>query len=182
MRTTLTLSVVTGLVVLAAAVVPAAVAAQPDSPQPTQTTSGNSTQDGTRIDSDLRLVSASYDGSGTATLVFETDGAKAVTLTDAGGFVDGGHLNRRTILLDGDGRHTVEFSVTESRRGYVGVTIGTKQTLFAEVIRSPTPSPFRGSSGTTGWLGGSSIVFLSFVGAAYWKKYKEGGEPVRAGA
>jgi hypothetical protein len=179
MRTTLTLSVVTGLVVLAAAVVPAAVAAQPDSPQPT-TASGNSTQDGTRIDSDLRLVSASYDGSGTATLVFETDGAKAVTLTDAGGFVDGGHLNRRTVVLDGAGTHTVEFAVTESRRGYVGVTVATDATLYAEVIRSPTPSPFAGASGTTGWLGGASIVLVSFVGAALWVVRNEGGEPVEA--
>lgn len=179
MKTTLTLSVVAALV-LTAAVVPAAAAAQPDGPQPTQTTTGNSTQDGTRIDADLRLISATYDGSGTAVLTFETDGAKAVTLTDAGGFVDGGHLNRRTILLDGAGTHTVEFAVTESRRGYVGVTIGTKQTLYAEVIRSPTPSPFAGASGTTGWLGGASIVFLSFTGAAVWVLRNEGGEPVEA--
>jgi hypothetical protein len=76
----------------------------------------------------------------------------------------------------------VDFSVTESDRGYVGVSISTDQTIYGEVIRSPTPSPFRGSSGTTGWLGGSSIVFLSFVGAAAWKMHNEGGEPVRASA
>jgi hypothetical protein len=166
---------------VAAAVVPTAVAGQPDSPQPT-TTAGNSSQaqDGTRIDADLRLVSASYDGSGTAVLTFQTDAAKAITLTDAGGFVDGGHLNRRTVVLDGQGTHTVEFAVTESRRGYVGVTIATDQTLYAEVIRSPTPSPFAGASGTTGWLGGASIVLVSFVGSALWVVRNEGGEPVEA--
>jgi hypothetical protein len=176
MRQLLTLSIVVLLVV---AGLPAGAAEQPGGPQPT-TTAGNNTQDGTRIDSDLRLVSATYDGSGTAVLTFETDEAKAVTLTDAGGFVDGGHLNRRTIVLDGAGTHTVEFAVTESRRGYVGVTIGTQETLYAEVIRSPTPSPFAGASGTTGWLGGASIVFLSFTGAALWVLRNEGGEPVEA--
>lgn len=166
---------------LAVAAVPAAAVAQ-TSPQPT-TTEANSTatdRQGSRIDGDLRLVSTSYDGSGTATLVFETDGPKAVTLADAGGFMDGGRINRRTLVLDESGRHTVEFSVTESDRGYVGVSIATQDVLYAEVIRSPTISPFRSSTGTVGWFAGASIVLVSFIGAALWKLRKEGGAPVEA--
>lgn len=166
---------------LAVSGVPAAAAQ--DSPQPTTTTDENSDDErqGARIDGDLRLVSTSYDGSGTATLVFETDGPKAVTLADAGGFMDGGRINRRTLVLDEAGTQTVEFQVTESERGYVGVSIATQEVLYGEVIQSPTVSPFSGASGTTGWLGGASIVVLSFVGAGVYIRRKEGGEPVRAG-
>ncbi|MFC3478732.1 hypothetical protein [Halobacterium litoreum] len=171
-----TLCVVVVLVVAGGA---PAVTAQPgDSPQPT--TQQNSTQQGEQVDSDLRLVSSAYNGKGTATLVFETDTTKAVTLSDAGGFIDGGTINRRTLILDGAGTHTVTFDVTESSRGYVGVSIATQEVLYAEVIRSPTPSPFAGASGTTGWLGGASIVLISFVGAGIWVVYNEGGEPTEA--
>jgi len=165
---------------LAVSGVPAAAAQ--DSSQPTtdeQTTDDD--REGTRIDGGLRLISTSYDGSGTATLVFETDGPKAVTLADAGGFVDGGRINRRTLVLDEAGTHTVEFQVTESDRGYVGVSIATEEVLYAEVVEEPTISPFSGASGTTGWLGGASIVVLSFLAAGYYVRRKEGGAPVRAG-
>jgi hypothetical protein len=140
----------------------------------------NSTTTGERIDSDLRLVSSSYDGDGTVTLTFETDGSKAVTLSDAGGFIEGGQIHRRTMVLDGSGEHTVTFRVTESDRGYVGVSIATEDVLYAEVIQSSSPTPFAGASGTTGWLGGASIVLLSFVGAGLWVVRNEGGEPVEA--
>ena len=166
---------------LAVSGVPAAAAQ--DSPQPT-TTEANSTEEqreGAQIDEDLRLVSSSYDGSGTATLVFQTDSSKAVTLADAGGFMDGGEINRRTLVLDGEGTHTVEFQVTESERGYVGVSIATQKVLYGKVIQKPTVSPFSGASGTTGWLGGATIVLLSFVAAGVYIKRKEGGAPVEAG-
>jgi hypothetical protein len=174
-----TLCVVLTLLLATAVVAPAAGQA---SPQPT-TTEANSTEtdrQGTRIDGDLRLVSTSYDGSGTATLTFETDSAKAVTLADAGGFVDGGRINRRTLVFDEAGTHTVDFDVTESDRGYVGVSIATDDVLYAEVIRSPSISPFRSSTGTVGWFAGAGIVLVSFVGAALWKLRKEGGAPVEA--
>jgi hypothetical protein len=182
MKRKIALCVVLALVLAAVAGVPAAAAQ--DGPQPMTTAEGNSTADqrqGSQIDPDLRLVSTSYDGAGTATLVFETDTAKAVTLADAGGFMDGGHINRRTFVLDGEGTHTVEFQVTESEQGYVGVSIATEEVLYAEVIAEPTVSPFSGASGTTGWMGGASIVLISFVAAGVYVRRKEGGEPVRAG-
>jgi len=165
---------------LAVSGVPAAAAQE--NPRPTtEEETTEEEREGTRIDSGLRLVSSSYDGSGTATLVFETDGPKAVTLADAGGFMDGGQINRRTLVLDEAGTHTVEFQVTESDRGYVGVSIATQEVLYGKVIEEPTVSPFSGASGTTGWLGGASIVILSFVGAGWYVMRKEGGAPVEAG-
>lgn len=181
MNDTLTASIVAAVLVVAGllAVSPAAAA----SPQPTNLQQAeNSTTaapTGEQIDSELRLVSSSYNPqSGTASLTFEADSATAVTLSDAGGFIDGGTINRRTLIVDGI--TTVEFAVTETQRGYVGVSIATEEVLYGEVIRSPSLSPFRGSSGTVGWFGGVGIVLVSFVGAALWKLYKEGGEPVEA--
>jgi hypothetical protein len=142
--------------------------------------SGGDGRDGERIDSSLTLVSSSYHpGSGTVTLVLDSDGATAVTLSDAGGFIDGGTINRRTFVAQ-DGRNSIEFAVTETSRGYVGLSIATEEVLYAEVVRSPTPTPFRDSTGTVGWMAGAGIVLLSFVGAALWKLHNEGGEPVEA--
>ncbi|MCD2205300.1 hypothetical protein [Halobacterium sp. KA-6] len=189
-----TLSLVVLLAVLAVAPAGAVATTATDTgPQPTaysqvaQTDAANNSTatdsasiDGERIDSSLTLVSSSYHpGSGTVTLVLDSDGATAVTLSDAGGFMDGGTINRRTFVAQ-DGRNSVEFAVTETSRGYVGVSIATEEVLYAEVVRSPTPSPFRNSSGTVGWMAGATIVLLSFVGAALWKLHKEGSEPVEA--
>lgn len=174
-----TTSIVAVLAVLAAVSVTGTAAASPQ-PAAAQTAPVNETATGgEQIDGDLALVSSSYNPSrGTVTLVLESDGSTAVTLADAGGFIDGGTINRRTLVANG--RTTVEFAVTESQRGYVGVSIATDDVLYAEVVRSPTLSPFRGSSGTVGWFGGAGIVLVSFVGAALWKLRKEGGEPVEA--
>ncbi|MCG1002611.1 MULTISPECIES: hypothetical protein [Halobacterium] len=184
------LSLVVVLAVLAVAPAAAVGTTATDaSPQPTvaqqanplnNSTSTDSASSGERIDSSLTLVSSSYHpGSGTVTLVLNSDGATAVTLSDAGGFIDGGTINRRTFVAQ-DGRNSVEFAVTATNRGYVGVSIATEEVLYAEVVRSPTPSPFRDSSGTVGWMAGAAIVLLSFVGAAGWKLHNEGGEPVEA--
>jgi len=186
-----TISLVVVLAVLAVAPAGAAAATAADvGPQPTavaqtdaptnSTATDAASSDGERIDSSLTLVSSSYHpGSGTVTLVLDSDGATAVTLSDAGGFVDGGEINRRTVVAQ-DGRNTIEFAATETSRGYVGVSIATEDVLYAEVVRAPTPSPFRDSSGTVGWMAGAAIVLLSFVAAAFWKLHKEGGEPVEA--
>jgi hypothetical protein len=188
---TLALSLVAALVVIAGVAAPVGAAAgpQPTAPdfdsgvaqsdQANETTSGPA---GEQIDSELSLVSSSYDpDAGTVTLTLDADSTHAVTLADAGGFIDGGTINRRTMVVQ-EGQTSVEFAVTETQRGYVGVSIATDETLYAEVVRSPSISPFKGSSGTVGWFGGAAIVILSFVGAALWKLHKEGGEPVEAAA
>jgi len=184
------LSVVAALVVVAGVAAPAAAAGpQPTAPdldprvaQSAQVNESTSGAAGEQIDSELALVSSSYDPkAGTVTLTLEADSTRAVTLADAGGFIDGGTINRRTLVVQ-EGQTSVEFAVTETQRGYVGVSIATEETLYAEVVRSPSLSPFKGSSGTVGWFGGAAIVLLSFVGAALWKLHKEGGEPVEATA
>ncbi len=89
---------------LAVSGVPAAAAQEDPRPTTTEEETTEEERDGTRIDSGLRLVSSSYDGSGTATLVFETDGAKAVTLADAGG-LHGRRPNQPAHARSRGGRH-----------------------------------------------------------------------------
>lgn len=179
MRRRLALCVVAVLLVVAST---ATGAAATTPAQPTTTTEANRTQSdarGERIDGTLALVSSSYDGDGTATLTFAVDEPTAVTLSDAGDFVDGGRIHRETFVLD-EGTHTVTFDVTESERGYVGVSIATQEVLYAEVLRSPSLSPFSGASGTLGWFGGATILGLMGVLAGLYKVKNEGGEPVEA--
>lgn len=179
MNAKLTMLVVVAL--LAVATVPTGAAAGPQptgalQPDANETAAGS----GERIDSSLTLVSTAYNqGAGTVTMTFDASEPTAVTLSDAGGFIDGGEINRRTFVADG--RETVEFAVTQTDRGYVGVSVATDEVLYGEVIQSPSMSPFSGASGTTGWLGGASIVVLSFIAAGVYIRRKEGGAPVEAG-
>lgn len=101
-----------------------------------ENSTGNQSTAGEYVTQDLRLVKSEYNrngGNGTATLVFEADSVTTITLTDVGKFEYGGEMNRRTIVLE-PGRSEVEFSVTESKSGMVGVTIDTGEVLYAEPI------------------------------------------------
>lgn len=149
-------------------------------PEPTTSTATTSTSGGERIDSELVLVSTDLDGD-SVTLVFEADSAKAITLSDAGGFVEGGVIHQRTLVLE-PGRNTVEFTVSQTRNGYAGVSIGTKDVLYAVPLRSETTligGPF--SSSDVYLAGGSGLVAGLGVTAliAYRKKNSTGGKPER---
>lgn len=122
------------------------------------------TETGERIDSDLELLSSSYDSEGgTATLTFRSDGATAVTLADAGGFVNGGEITRRTVVLQ-DGRNSVQLPVTETDAGYVGVTIATQEVLYGEVINTQQML-FPGlRSQYSGGMLAASVVIAAMVG------------------
>lgn len=167
------------LLVLATPVAGATV--NQEAPVPTTSTTTENEPSGERIDSELVLVSKDYDGSGSVTLVFESDSSKAVTLSDAGAFVDGGEVAQRTLVLD-PGRNTVEFGVSQTENGYAGVSIGTKERLYAVPLKTQTTlieGPFaRGdvyTAGAAGLLAGLGVTAL----IAYRTKNETGGEPRR---
>jgi hypothetical protein len=121
-------------VVLSIALVTAAApAVAQEQPGNATSTTTDSQPEGERISQNLVLVDSGYDGDGTATVTLRTDSTTAVTLTDAGGFMDGGEIARKTVVLD-PGTHTVSLQVTETELGYVGVSIGTRNVLYGEVI------------------------------------------------
>lgn len=80
------------------------------------------------IDRNTRLCDADLD-DGTAVLTIESDRPQSVTLTDAGGFVDGGQVDRSTQRLF-EGTNTVRVPVTEAD-GFAGVSIETNEVLYA---------------------------------------------------
>lgn len=139
--------------------------------QPTVTNTTNRTATPTaheQIDNQTRLISSSYDEqNGTATLVIESDTTQAVTLSDAGGFRQGGQIDTRTVVIERGERVTVTLPVTKvgSR---VGVAIDTKHTLYAEIIRQPEDHLFQGKpswqdtriSGLSGFFGGLLVTSL----------------------
>jgi hypothetical protein len=144
---------------------------------------GNETNGtGTQIDTELRLLESSYnETSGNATLRFRADGARAVTLADAGAFQSDGVVNTKTEAINGE--ETVRLNVTEYPNGGVGVSISTEAVLFAHTVRDGEPeanNPLDETSGTAGWLGGASVVVVMSTLAGWRELRKDPTEPRRA--
>ena len=87
----------------------------------------------------VSLCSATVD-DGRVELELISDQMMIVTITDAGGIMEGGEIKRADVRLRTDRRTTFEMEVTESD-GFVGVTIDTGTTLYGKVIEEQT-SPF----------------------------------------
>jgi hypothetical protein len=90
-----------------------------------------------RITEDLAICDASFSG-GTATVVFESERAQRLTLTDAGAFVAGGEIFRDSATVF-EGRNTVRVPATQVS-GYAGVAIDTGDTLYAKKITEVSSS------------------------------------------
>ncbi|QLH83421.1 hypothetical protein [Halosimplex pelagicum] len=169
----------TAIVVIALlAVVPASGAAQ----SANNSTSGSGVdlpeQTGTQIQDGLTLLSSSYNQEqGTVTLTFRSDSAVAVTLADAGAFMQEGEINRRAIVVNG--KTKVEFAVTE-QNGFVGVSISTDETLYGHPIKvGSTDFVPGGPSPEDTWLAGSTVFVLFAValpGAFYANRKLRGVE------
>ena len=165
------------IVIALLAVVPATGAAQ----SANTTTSGPVVDvpetTGTQIQDGLTLLSSSYDrNSGTATLVFQSDQAIAVTLADAGAFMEEGEINRRAIVVNG--KTKVEFGVTE-QRGFVGVSISTDETLYGHPIKVQNRDFVPGGpSPEDTWLAGSTVFVLFAIAlpGAFWANRKMRGK------
>ncbi len=134
----------------------------PLTPDPPETTTVPD-PDTERVDSDTRLVDATYNPSdGTARITLRTDGPTAITLTDAAGFIEGGEVERRSVVVDGE--ETIVIPVTRVD-GYVAVGISTDETLYAVPIETRSRL-FRGTAqwgyvwlaGLLGVVGGSGTV------------------------
>jgi len=118
-----------------------------DTPTPNQSEPEN----GERIEQGLILLNSSYESGGgaadvpgdrgTVTLTLRAESTKAVTLIDAGAFSLGGQLPDRT-LDPFKGTETFEFGVYRPEdTDFVGVTIVTSDTMYAEPIRVQTSGP-----------------------------------------
>jgi hypothetical protein len=115
-----------------AMLVPGAVAAQENATNATDATDDlpdDRLDDCTEhIDNVTTLCSAEYE-NGRITLELHSDRPQRVTLTDAGGMMEGGEITQQTSHLS-EGRNTVHISVTQ-HNGFAGVTVNTGRTLYA---------------------------------------------------
>jgi len=111
----------------------------------TATPNQSEPENGERIEQGLVLLNSSYESGGgaadvpgdrgTVSLTLRADSTKAVTLIDAGAFSLGGQLPSRT-LDPFKGTETFEFGVYRPEgTDFVGVTIVTSDTMYAEPIR-----------------------------------------------
>jgi hypothetical protein len=88
------------------------------------------------IDSKTALCSAELK-DGKAVLVFKSDRLQRIQLTDAGMFMKGGEVPQTRVTLRPDEVQTVRWSVTE-HRGFAGVSVNTRETLYAIPLDEPT--------------------------------------------
>ena len=87
-------------------------------------------------------------------------------------------IPQKRLTLD-VGTTTVTMQAAEWR-GKTAITVATTRGAISINNGVPTGSPFAGSSGTTGWLGGTGGALGAFILAALYKLKKEGGAPVEA--
>lgn len=94
-------------------------------------------EQGEYIDSNTELINATYnEKTGEATVTLRSETLQTVTLTDAGGFIEGGEIEQREVTLQPGEEISVSIPATETR-GQVGVSIATQETLYAEIIEVP---------------------------------------------
>jgi hypothetical protein len=134
-----------------------------------------------RIDSDTVLVASEWnETTGAARITIRSETSQAVTLSDAGRFVQGGKVPTTTVALRGGTTSTIEISVTEVD-GRVGVAISTDKTpLYSEIIQSDSGGGLgilEAVSTLQAWLGGATIAFVWMCIAGWSVMRREGGHP-----
>lgn len=122
------------------------------------------------IDTHTVICSADLDGN-YAELVLRSDLNQTVTLTDAGGMMESGPINRQTTKLRAGEENTVRIRVT-THKGFAGVTVDTGAVLYGVPLeRSNTliGGPWTATDTQMGALGGATSVGL-FTVALAWRR------------
>lgn len=171
-----TFLLITALVVASLAVAP--VAAQENA---TDTGTGLEAEDLTgdectvHIDQHVSLCSAEY-RDGEVVLELRSDRPETITVTDAGGIMNGGEILRKDYVLRSDRRSTVRMPVTKAN-GFVGVTIDTGRTLYgvpletsSTLIGGPWDYADTQAAALGGGIGSAAIVLLLTLRTIYGRE------------
>jgi len=122
------------------------------------------------IDARTTLCAAEYD-NGTMSIILLSDGDQRLTLTDAGGALEQGLVERRTVVVYDDERTEVEIPVTEAS-GRVAVTIDTGRKLYAVTATTDTVllgGPWSASDVQTAGVAGALSASLATLFIT-WRK------------
>lgn len=178
------LGVLVALTLLTCATAPAAaqIDAEPINGSDDGQDGGNETQAGAAgdaIDANTVLIDSEYrEGDGEVAVTIQSDLTQDITVSDVGAFIEGGEVPQRTVRVDAGETTTIAVPVTEVD-GLVGVSIKTRETLYAEPLeyRDTGGNPFARTSSTTGWLGGASAAAIMTGLAAYRVRNRDPTEP-----
>ena len=114
-----------------------------------------------QIDDRTAICSVDY-ADGHVVIDLYSDRTQIVTLTDAGGIMQGGEINRETRPLRAEGITTVRFRAT-SHDGFVGVSIDTGRVLYGVPVETRSAmfgGPWTSSDAQAAALGaGVSVSF-----------------------
>ncbi|ACV10985.1 conserved hypothetical protein [Halorhabdus utahensis DSM 12940] len=169
------------LAALAAVLVLVGTAA-PVAAQSNATTAPNGTNatDVERIDSQTVLLDTGYNAqTGMASVTIRSETLQQITITDAGGFWQGGEIARRSVMVKPGETTTLKVPVTEVR-GFVGVSIGTPNTLYGAPIsgmNTNTLSFVDRLTSPEALATGAGSMALWMVIAGLYVLWIEGGEP-----
>lgn len=155
------------LIVLVGMAMIATSAAAAETPNGTDSQS-QSSQSVERIDQSADLLASSFDESnGTARITLRSDVPQTIVVSDAGGFREGGQIEQREVFLLPNETATVEIPVTVAQDGFVGVSIATQDTLYAEPLVQPAntsdANPYQRTSAEAGWIGGAAAAAVGTV-------------------
>lgn len=148
-----------------------------DTATPEPSNDGNQTEYVTAVDSVTRVVSWDYQ-DGSFSIVFEVDVPQLVTVSESPDVEEGaGTFNVRQVSLP-RGQTRVEIGAT-SDAGAAVVTITTSQCIragscpYISTGERDSGSPFKRTSSSAGWLGGTLVTAAMVATAAYRRKNKE---------
>lgn len=160
------------LVVAAVGAVAAPAAAQTnpiDTPTPTPTP-----ETGTeRIDQNTVLVDSEWrPETSEIAITIRSETLQPITVTDAGAFMQGGEVAQRTVTVSAGNETTITIPGTKYR-GFVGASIATTDTLYAEPIE--IQQQWFGGAANWGLVriagaGGAVGILISTALIAYWKR------------
>lgn len=137
----------------------------------------NQTEYVTAVDPVTRVVSWDY-SDGTFEIVFETDVPQLITLSESPDVEEGaGTFNIKQVRAP-PGRTRVEIGAGKDA-GAAVVTITTSQCIrsgscpYISTGERSSGSPFKRTSSSAGWLGGTLVTAAMVATAAYRRKNKE---------
>lgn len=87
-----------------------------------------------RIDNNTYIVNSTVtEQSDNATITIHSEITQEIVLTDAGGMMESGEVQRRRITLQANETRQIKMPVTK-RGGRVAITVATRETLYAHVV------------------------------------------------
>jgi hypothetical protein len=134
---------------------------------------------GEQIDRNTRLLDKSYSHqTGKVTVVVYSESLQDLVISDAGAFQTGGVVEQRKLTVRPDQRVEITMPATRTDDGYVGVSIATREVLYAVPIEAPRDiSPFDKVPPAAGWFGGATAMVVAVIGASVHVRRQEPDEP-----